>query len=126
MYCTWPGGVWLARVTVSVAAVFPLSLVSWRLLLTDRYWSSLFPPRLMTSETRESGVRSPDTPVERQTASVAGLVDHNMRWRPAVAAERASTMACSPSGWVSNECITAVASVPSSLMRAASDELVAY
>src|SRR5271165_7009345 len=90
MNCDSPGGVWLAMSTVTVASVHPPWGTRSTDADTDRYWSSLLPPRLMTAVMTESAVRRPDTPASSQVASAAGAADHTSRCRPWVAAVMAS------------------------------------
>src|SRR5271155_3562521 len=98
MYSTCPDGVSLAKFTAKVAVVESGCDTRWSEFETLRYWSSLLPPRLMTLEASVSAVISPDTPMERHTASVAGLADHNIRCLPSAAAESASARAWRSSG----------------------------
>ena len=63
MNCDWPGGVWLASVTVRVPLVRGRrDHCSGETVDTDRYWSSLLPPRLITAVMSESGASLPATP----------------------------------------------------------------
>ena len=68
MNCDWPAGVmlasWLDMVTVVLAPARAVVTVTW----TGRYWSSLFPPRLMSETSTERGARLPLTPLRTQAA----------------------------------------------------------
>src|SRR5450755_3982137 len=93
MNCDWPAGVVLVIVVVRVTAVFvPVGAVVTA-TCTGRYWSSLFPPRLMTDTSSERGVRLPLTPFTTHAAWSTGSLDHTMRWRPATAEDTADARA---------------------------------
>ena len=56
---------------VRLPSVWSPRRVSRRETFSERYWSSLFPPRLMMSAIREDGSSWPDTPAPLQAAWVA-------------------------------------------------------
>src|SRR5579863_859177 len=90
----WPGGVWFWRVTVSdpwvASGAGPGPGVIRRSASTDRYWSSLLPPRLSTATWAESDESWPPTPPACQALSAEGSADQSRRWRPEVAEVMAS------------------------------------
>ena len=81
----WPGGVRLANVMVRLPSVCDPLVVSRRETFSERYWSSLFPPRLMMSAISEDGWSWPETPAPLQAASVLGSADQRSTWRPSAA-----------------------------------------
>src|ERR1039458_9954677 len=88
----WPGGVWFWRSTVSEPRVAPEPgpEVRLRSAWTERYWSSLLPPRLMSATMAELLESWPPTPPACQALSAAGSADPSRRWRPDVAEGLAS------------------------------------
>ena len=118
-----PGGVLFENVIVSVPVVLRPWAVSFKETFSVRYWSSLFPPRLMMSAISDDGWSCPATPAPAQAAWVRVSADHSSTWRPSAAEERASAMACSLKGRSSRACRVAEASVASSSVRADESEV---
>ena len=75
----WPGGVWFWRSIVRVPRVRLPSVRRSRSASTERYWSSLFAPRLITAAITEFDDSFPATPDCTQAASALGCADHIRR-----------------------------------------------